>query len=99
MGVVIAAVPPCGDGAAKAAILASAVPEAMKLNVRLKDAGVDRVLCRDLTGDGLADMAVTVFSGRTAGVTSWAVFRRTGAGASMGGWPGLSQRSSRSALR
>ena len=40
-------------------------------------AGVGKVLCHDFTRDGRADMAVTIFSGGSAGDVAWLVFRRT----------------------
>jgi hypothetical protein len=43
-------------------------------------AGVDRVICADLTGDGRPELAVTFFSGGTAGDTGWAVFVSSGHG-------------------
>jgi hypothetical protein len=74
VGRLIASVPPCGASAAKAAILASTLPDTVKVNVRTEGAGVDKVICLGRV------MAATVFSGGTAGDTSWAAFRRTATG-------------------
>ena len=58
--------PPCTLAAAKVA----AAPI-----VRARGyAAVDRLICADLTRDGSRDLAVTLFSGGTAGDTGWAVF-------------------------
>ena len=39
---------------------------------------VDRVICADFTRDGRTDMAVTIYSGGTAGDIAWLVFVRRG---------------------
>ena len=39
---------------------------------------VDRVICADFTRDGRTDMAVTIYSGGTAGDIAWLVFVRSG---------------------
>jgi hypothetical protein len=58
--------PPCTPAAASAA--SAAIVQAKGYQ------GVDRVICADLTGDGKPELAVTFFSGGTAGDTGWAVF-------------------------
>ncbi|HTZ06620.1 MAG TPA: hypothetical protein VMB53_12850 [Gaiellaceae bacterium] len=73
--------PPCAIPAARRAILAA--PALRTLRPTLENGGgPDRVICHDLTRDGRGDMAVTIFSGGTAGDIAWVVFRRTAAG----GW-------------
>jgi hypothetical protein len=62
---VIAPAPPCTPAAAKAATAAIVRARGYQ--------GVDRVICADLTGDGKPELAVTFFSGGTAGDTGWAV--------------------------
>jgi hypothetical protein len=44
------------------------------------DAGIDRVLFRDLTGDGKAEDIVTIFSGGTAGDIAFYVLSGEGSG-------------------
>lgn len=57
-------------------ILASSLPQSVKDLVGGADGGgVDRILCRDVTADGVADMTVLVSSGGPARVTAWVVFR------------------------
>jgi hypothetical protein len=74
-----AAPPPCTLHAARQAILAT--PALRSLRPTLANGGgPDLLFCHDLTGDGNVDMAVTVFSGGTAGDTAWVVFRHTGNG-------------------
>jgi hypothetical protein len=75
----VAAPPPCTAHAARHAILAA--PALRSLRATLENGGgPDRLICHDLTRDGKGDMAVTVFSGGTAGDTAWVVFRRAGNG-------------------
>jgi hypothetical protein len=72
--VIIAAQPPCTHAAARAAILAA--PALASVRATLKyGGGPDRLICHDLTGDGVRELAVTIFSGGTAGDTAWVVFR------------------------
>jgi hypothetical protein len=46
----------------------------------VKPGQVDAVVCFDLTRDGRMDLALTVFSGGTAGDVGWAVFVGTATG-------------------
>jgi len=65
----------CSPAAARAAI-AQAKPK-LALNadkVSITPGQADAVLCFDLTADGRADMAVSLFSGGTAGDVGWLVF-------------------------
>src|SRR5436305_9113140 len=71
----------CSKAAANAAIRASTLPADIKDLTRQPLAGVDTLICRDLTRDRRADMAVTLASGGTAGDIAWAAFARTA-----GGW-------------
>jgi hypothetical protein len=68
----------CTKAAANAAIRVSTLPVDVKDLTRQQLAGVDKLICHDLTGDGRADMAVTLASGGTAGDIAWAAFARTG---------------------
>jgi hypothetical protein len=70
----------CTKAAANAAIRASALPADVRDLTRQPLAGVDSIICHDLTGDGRADMAVTLASGGTAGDVAWAAFAHRGAG-------------------
>src|SRR3954452_19503699 len=70
----------CTKAAANAAIRASTLPADVKDLTRQRLAGVDSIICHDLTGDRRADMAVTLASGGTAGDIAWAAFARTGSG-------------------
>src|SRR4051794_41611497 len=70
----------CPKAAAGAAIRASTLPEDVKDLTRQRFAGVDSIICHDLTRDGRADMAVTLASGGTAGDIAWAAFARKPAG-------------------
>jgi len=69
--------PPCTSPAAAAAIRTSPALTSVAPTLSL-GGGVDDVLCHDFTRDGRVDMAVTVFSGGTAGDTVWVVFRDVG---------------------
>jgi hypothetical protein len=73
----VTAQPPCTAAGARSAILATPALRTLRPTVRY-GGGPDRVICHNLTGDAVADMAVTVFSGGTAGDTAWVVFRRSG---------------------
>jgi hypothetical protein len=73
-----AAAPACSKAAANAAIRASSLPADVKDLTRYRFSGVDAIICHDLTGDGVPDMAVTLASGGTAGDIAWAAFRRSG---------------------
>ena len=77
IGPVPAAPPPCSPSAARAAILAAPSLRSLRPTVE-NGGGPDRLVCHDLTGDAVGEMAVTVFSGGTAGDTAWVVFRRDG---------------------
>lgn len=75
------AVPACTALAAKAGILSSNLPRKIKQDAAGRTgAGIDRLICRDLTGDGRKDMVASIFSGGTAGVEAWVVFRATSNG-------------------
>jgi hypothetical protein len=71
----LAAPPPCTIAAARAAILQAPSLRELAPTVR-NGGGPDRLICHDLTGDGVSELAVTVFSGGTAGDIAWVVFRR-----------------------
>lgn len=73
----------CSVAGARAAVQAAALPASFKAIALQRNAGVDRVICHDLTGDGRVDMAATVFSGGTAGDIAWVLFRRTRSGWSL----------------
>jgi hypothetical protein len=68
----------CTKAAANAAIRASTLPTDVKDLTRQRLAGVDKLICHDLTRDGRRDMAVTLASGGTAGDIAWAAFARAG---------------------
>jgi hypothetical protein len=87
----------CTKAAADAAIRASTLPADVKDLTHQRFAGVDSIICHDLTRDGRADMAVTLASGGTAGDIAWAAFARAGrgwklAGANASGYKILLQR-------
>jgi hypothetical protein len=71
----------CTKAAADTAIRASTLPADVKDLTHQPLAGVDTIICHDLTGDGRVDMAVTLASGGTAGDIAWAAFARR-----PGGW-------------
>ena len=76
-----AAGPACSEAGARAAIAASK-PRLALLGpdkVLITPSQADKVLCFDLTGDGRADMAVSLFSGGTAGDVGWLFFVPDGA--------------------
>ncbi len=59
----------CTVLAAKVGILSAKLPKKVKLDATGRSgAGIDRLICKDLTGDGRKDMVASVFSGGTAGV-------------------------------
>jgi hypothetical protein len=69
------AAPSCNDAAARSAIRYAKPklsPFGEPVVVQAKSAG--QVLCFDATGDGLTDMAVTSWSGGTAGDIGWLFF-------------------------
>ena len=66
---------PCTRAAAKRAIVSSTLLKPIWGTVR-SGGGVDKLICHDLTGDRTAEMAVTIFSGGTAGDIAWVVFQR-----------------------
>jgi hypothetical protein len=71
--------PQCTAPAARAAILAAPMLAPLRGTVKPGGGGgPDRVICHDLTGDGVPEMTVTVFSGGTAGDIAWIVFKRDG---------------------
>ena len=67
---------PCSPASAKAAVLAAPALRSLRPTMR-SGGGVDRLICHDLTRDGDDEMAVTIFSGGTAGDIAWAVFGRS----------------------
>ena len=70
--------PTCSRPAAKRAIVASKLPQRVKIDASGRfGAGIDRLICRDLTGDGRKDMVASIFSGGTAGDHAWLVFAQT----------------------
>jgi hypothetical protein len=72
---------PCTLLAAKSGILSSNLPMGLKHDAAGRDgSGIDRLICRDLTGDGRKDMVASVFS-PPRGVEAWVFFR-----ASPRGW-------------
>jgi hypothetical protein len=76
------AAPRCGDAAARSAIRYAKprlAPFGEPMVVQAKSAG--QVLCFDATGDRVTDMAVSLFSGGTAGDVGWVFFA-----AKPGGW-------------
>jgi hypothetical protein len=77
------AAPACSKAAAKAAVLASSLPQRWKDEALHKYGpyeGLAKVLCLDFTRDGRTDLAATFASGGTAGDTAWVAFRRAGSG-------------------
>lgn len=70
----------CQPAVARAEVLSQRALRPL-VPVVLNGGGVDRLICHDLDGDGRADLAYTIFSGGTAGDTSWIVELRT-----TGGW-------------
>jgi hypothetical protein len=75
-----ATVHPCSKASANQAIRAAALPADVKDLTHQPLAGVDTLICHDLTGDGRIDMAATLASGGTAGDIAWVAFVRTAAG-------------------
>jgi hypothetical protein len=71
----------CSVAAARAAI-AKARPRLALLGPKepITPGMAGRVLCFDVTGDGRGDMAVSLFSGGTAGDVGWLLFVPRGAG-------------------
>ena len=68
-------VAPCTLLAAKSEILSSNLPMGLKHDAAGRNgSGIDRLICRDLTGDGRKDMVASVFS-RPNGVEAWIFFR------------------------
>ena len=72
----LAAPPACTIAAARAAILQAPALRELAPTVR-NGGGPDTLICHDLTGDGVSELAVTVFSGGTAGDIAWVVYRRS----------------------
>jgi len=70
---------PCSLKTARQEILRQDVQIGSSVHGRIPVAPeqADYVLCADYTGDGRADMAVTIASGGTAGNIAWLVFVRT----------------------
>jgi hypothetical protein len=76
------AAPRCSPAEARAAVRAAGprlerifAPDTVVVSAKL----VSGVLCHDFTRDGRTDMAVTIFSGGTAGDVGWVVFVRAAA--------------------
>ncbi len=66
----------CSVLTARDRILASTLPQSVKDAAGgMNGGGVDRIICRDVTRDRVADMTVLVASGGAARVTAWVVFR------------------------
>ena len=66
----------CSVLTARDRILASTLPQSVKDAAGgMNGGGVDRIICRDVTGDRVTDMTVLVASGGAARVTAWVVFR------------------------
>ena len=73
----------CSKKAAVAAVVASSLPQHWKDEALHKFGpieGLQGVACRDFTRDGKVDMALSFYSGGTAGDVAWVVFRRVGDG-------------------
>jgi hypothetical protein len=71
----------CSKKAAVAAVLASSLSQHWKDEAAHKYGpieGLQGVTCRDFTRDGNADMALSFYSGGTAGDVAWVAFRRAG---------------------
>jgi hypothetical protein len=67
--------PRCGDAAARSAIRFAKPRFATLAEPQTFPAkAADRIVCLDATRDGLADMAVSLFSGGTAGDVGWVFF-------------------------
>ncbi|HEY1369208.1 MAG TPA: hypothetical protein VGF23_18935 [Gaiellaceae bacterium] len=83
LGLLLATASPaaaCSPAAAKAAIAQTKPRLALVADKQLVTPGqADAVLCFDLTADGRTDMAVSLFSGGTAGDVGWLVFVPDGA--------------------
>ncbi len=74
----------CSLASARAAVLASRLPQHWKDEARHAFGpaeGLARVVCGDFTRDGRTDLAAVFFSGGTAGDVAWVAFRRVS-----GGW-------------
>lgn len=69
-------VAPCSAAAARASILAAPSLRSLRPTMR-EGGGVGRLICHDLTRDGEAELAATIFSGGTAGDIAWVVFKRS----------------------
>ena len=70
--------PTCSRSAAKRAIAASKLPKRVKIDASGRyGAGVNRLLCRELTRDKQEDMVASIYSGGTAGDHAWIVFAST----------------------
>lgn len=73
--------PVCSRAGARAAILATKVQVPSLAGnhgtIPVAPNQADQVICFDFTRDGRIDMAITVFSGGTAGDIAWVVFRNT----------------------
>ena len=69
----------CSSASARAAIAASKPRLALTGPKQpIAPSMADKVLCFDVTGDGHGDMAVTLFSGGTAGDVGWLLFAWNG---------------------
>lgn len=66
---------PCTLLAAKSGILSSNLSTRVKEDAAGRSgSGIDRVICRDLTGDGRKDMVATVYA-PAVGIEAWVFFR------------------------
>ncbi len=75
--------PACSKKAAVAAVVASSLSQHWKDEALHKYGpieGLQGVTCRDFTRDGKVDLALSFYSGGTAGDVAWVVFRRVGDG-------------------
>lgn len=74
----VASSPSCSRTGAKRAIAASKLPQRVKVDASGRyGAGIDRLICRDLTRDGTKEMVASIYSGGTAGDHAWIVFAST----------------------
>ena len=72
-----AAAPACTLLAAKSGILSSDLPMHVKRDAAGHDgAGIDRLICRDLTHDDRKDMVASIYSS-PMGIEAWVFFRAT----------------------
>jgi hypothetical protein len=71
----VRAAAPCTVLTAKSGILSSDLSTRVKQDAAGRSgSGIDRVICRDLTGDGRKDMVVSVYA-PAVGIEAWVFFR------------------------